>query len=107
MLYKGPLGDTSRARLETMRETDDGFRIAEEDWRLRGAGDPLGLRQSGLPDFRLADLESHGDLIALANDAARLIVHRDPELSGPQGAALRTLLYLFEQDRGVRMLRSG
>ena len=107
LLYKGPLGDTSRARLETMRETDDGFRIAEEDWRLRGAGDPLGLRQSGLPDFRLADLESHGDLIALANDAARLIVHRDPELSGPQGAALRTLLYLFEQDRGVRMLRSG
>ena len=107
LLYKGPLGDTSRARLETMRETDDGFRIAEEDWRLRGAGDPLGLRQSGLPDFRLADLEAHGDLIAQANDAARLIVHRDPELSGPQGDALRTLLYLFEQDRGVRMLRSG
>jgi ATP-dependent DNA helicase RecG len=107
LLYKGPLGDTARARLETMRETDDGFRIAEEDWRLRGAGDPLGLRQSGLPDFRLADLEAHGDLIARANDGARLIVHRDPELTGPRGEALRVLLYLFDQDQGVRMLRSG
>ena len=107
LLYKGPLGETARTRLETMRETDDGFRIAEEDWRLRGAGDPLGLRQSGLPDFRLADLEAHGDLIALANDTARLAVHRDPELNGEKGEALRVLLYLFEQDQGVRMLRSG
>ena len=90
-----------------MRETDDGFRIAEEDWRLRGAGDPLGLRQSGLPDFRLADLEAHGELIAEANDQARLLVHQDPELTGDRGEALRVLLYLFEQDQGVRMLRSG
>jgi ATP-dependent DNA helicase RecG len=107
LMYKGPLGETARARLETMRETDDGFLIAEEDWRLRGAGDPLGLRQSGLPEFRLADLEAHGDLIARANDMARLAVHRDPELTGPNGDALRVLLYLFEQDQGVRMLRSG
>lgn len=107
LLYKGPLGETARSRLETMRETDDGFRIAEEDWRLRGAGDPLGLRQSGLPDFRLADLEAHGELIAEANDQARLLVHQDPELTGDRGEALRVLLYLFEQDQGVRMLRSG
>jgi ATP-dependent DNA helicase RecG len=107
LLYKGPLGETAQSRLETMRATDDGFAIAEEDWKLRGAGDPLGLRQSGLPDFKLADLEAHGDLIALANDTARLAVARDPELTGEIGNALRTLLYLFEQDRGVRLLKSG
>ena len=90
-----------------MRETDDGFIIAEEDWRLRGAGDPLGLRQSGLPDFALAQLEAHGHLIALANDTAKLAVHRDAELTTPRGEALRTLLYLFEQDRGIRLLKSG
>jgi len=107
LLYKGPLGDTAQARLEMMRETDDGFEIAEEDWRLRGAGDALGLRQSGLPDFKLVDLEAHGDLIALANDAAKLTLLNDPDLTGPQGDALRTLLYLFEQDRGVRLLKGG
>ena len=107
LLYKGPLGETARARLEMMRETDDGFRIAEEDWRLRGAGDPLGLRQSGLPDFKLADMEIHGDLIAIANDQARLDVNRDPELTGERSEALRVLLYLFEQDQGVRLLKSG
>ena len=107
LLYKGPLGETAQSRLETMRETDDGFVIAEEDWRLRGAGDPLGLRQSGLPDFRLADLEAHAELIAIANDQAKLNVARDPDLASEQGQALRTLLYLFEQDRGVRLLKSG
>jgi len=107
LLYRGPLGETSKARLEMMRETDDGFALAEEDWRLRGAGDPLGLRQSGLPDFKLVDIEAHGDLIAMANDAARLCVSRDPELTGDKGDALRILLYLFEQDRGVRLLKSG
>jgi ATP-dependent DNA helicase RecG len=107
LLYKGPLGDTARARLEILRESDDGFRIAEEDWKLRGAGDPLGLRQSGLPDFRLADPVEHGELIALADDCARLAVARDPELKGDKGEALRALLYLFEQDTGVRLLRSG
>jgi len=107
LLYKGPLGETSRARLEIMRETDDGFRIAEEDWRLRGEGDALGLRQSGLPHFRLADLEAHADLIPVANDLARLIVDRDPDFQGEHAEALRCLLYLFEQDQGIRMLRSG
>ena len=103
LLYKGPIGETAKARLEMMRETDDGFVIAEEDWRLRGAGDPLGLRQSGLPNFALARLEAHGHLIA----TAKLAVHRDDELTTPRGEALRALLYLFEQDRGIRLLKSG
>lgn len=107
LLYKGPLGETAQARLELMRETDDGFRLAEEDWKLRGAGDPLGLRQSGLPHYRLADVEAHAELIAMANDAARLAVQRDPDLTSENGEALRILLYLFEQDMGVRLLKSG
>ncbi|WP_300529902.1 ATP-dependent DNA helicase RecG [Maricaulis sp.] len=107
LLYKPPLGETAQARLEMLRESDDGFRIAEEDWRLRGAGDPLGLRQSGLPDFKLADIEAHADLIELANDWAKLIVARDPELTGDTGDALRHLLYLFDQDQGIRLLKSG
>ena len=107
LLYRPPLGDTAQARLEMLRESDDGFRIAEEDWRLRGAGDPLGLRQSGLPDFKLADIEAHADLIELANDWAKLIVARDPELTEDTGQALRHLLYLFDQDTGIRLLKSG
>ena len=90
-----------------MRETDDGFRIAEEDLRLRGAGEVLGTRQSGLPDFRLADIEAHQALLETASDDARSILETDPELKGPRGKALRVLLYLFERDAAVRYLRSG
>ena len=90
-----------------MRKTDDGFAIAEEDWRLRGAGDPLGLRQSGLPDYKLANVEAHADLIPVANDYARMIVESNPGLEGDKGEALRTLLYLFEQDTGIKLLKSG
>jgi len=107
LLWQAPLGDTARARLRILRETDDGFRIAEEDLRLRGAGELLGTRQSGLPEFRLADLAVHGDLLATARDDARLILDKDPELSGPRGQALRVLLYLFERDAAVKYLRSG
>ncbi|HAQ33755.1 MAG: ATP-dependent DNA helicase RecG [Maricaulis sp.] len=107
LLYRGPLGETARARLETMRETEDGFRIAEEDWKLRGMGDPLGLRQSGLPDYRLADLAAHADLINLAHDAARMAVTTDPDFTGPKADALRILLYLFEREQGIRLIRSG
>lgn len=107
LLYQGPLGETARSRLEIMRETTDGFKIAEEDWRLRGSGDPLGLKQSGLPAYRLVDIEAHADLIALANDAARMAVTRDPDFKDEQAEALRVLLYLFEQDQGVRLMRSG
>ena len=107
LLYQAPLGETARERLKAIRESEDGFKIAEEDLRLRGAGELLGTRQSGLPEFRLADLAFHAELLATARDDARLILERDPELTGERGKALRILLYLFERDEGVRYLRSG
>ncbi|MEZ5787823.1 MAG: ATP-dependent DNA helicase RecG [Xanthobacteraceae bacterium] len=107
LLYKGPLGEAAKARLAIMRETEDGFRIAEEDLRLRGEGDVLGTRQSGLPGFRVARIEVHGPLLQIARDDAALILSRDPELKSPRGEALRTLLYLFERDEAVRLLRAG
>jgi ATP-dependent DNA helicase RecG len=107
LLYQGPLGETARARLRTMRETEDGFRIAEEDLRLRGHGELLGTRQSGFPEFLLADLAVHGDLLAAARDDVKLQLDRDPELRSARGAALRVLLYLFERDAAVKFLRAG
>jgi ATP-dependent DNA helicase RecG len=108
LVYAGPLGETARSRLETMRRTDDGFEIAEEDLRLRGAGEVLGTRQSGMPNFRLCpDLLEAQDLIEMARKDAEVLVARDPELASPRGEALRTLLYLFERDAAVRTLRSG
>src|SRR5690606_37917737 len=95
LLYDGPLGEAARARLNIMRETEDGFRIAEEDLRLRGPGEILGARQAGMPEFRLASLEHHGDLLAMARDDARLITAKDPELQLARGKQLRVLLYLF------------
>ena len=107
LVWHEPLGETAKARLKTMRETDDGFVIAEEDLRLRGPGDVLGKRQSGLEDFRLADPAAHADLLAVAHDDARLILNRDPDLKSPRGEALRVLLYLFGRDEAVRYLRTG
>jgi ATP-dependent DNA helicase RecG len=107
LLYGAAAGSAAKARLKIMRETDDGFRIAEEDLRLRGAGEMLGTRQSGLPAFRLADLAAHADLLEPARDDARLILARDPNLEGERGRALLSLLYLFERDVAVRYLRSG
>ncbi len=107
LLYAPPLTETARSRLAIIRETEDGFRIAEEDLKLRGAGELLGVRQSGQPVFRVADLAHHGDLLAVARDDARLILGRDPELETARGKALRTLLYLFERDAAVQYLRSG
>jgi ATP-dependent DNA helicase RecG len=107
LLYAQPLGETAKARLAIMRETEDGFRIAEEDLRLRGAGELLGTRQSGLPELRLADLVAHADLLAVARDDARLVLARDPELESPRGLAVRLLLYLFQRDLAVRYVRSG
>jgi len=107
LLYKAPLGATAKARLNIMRETEDGFRIAEEDLRLRGEGDVLGTRQSGMPSFRLARIEVHGKLIGPARDDAALILTRDPSLASPRGEALRQLLYLFERDEAIRLLRAG
>jgi ATP-dependent DNA helicase RecG len=107
LVWHEPLGETAKARLKTMRETDDGFVIAEEDLRLRGPGDVLGKRQSGLEDFRLADPAAHADLLGIAHDDARLILTRDPELKSARGEALRVLLYLFGRDEAVRYLRTG
>jgi len=107
LLYAPPLGEAARARLTILRDTDDGFKIAEEDLRLRGSGEVLGTRQSGLPQFRVADLAVHRDLLAAAHDNARLILERDPGLTGDRGQALRVLLYLFARDAAVRYLRSG
>jgi ATP-dependent DNA helicase RecG len=107
LLYTPPLGETAKARLSILRDSDDGFRIAEEDLRLRGAGEVLGTRQSGMPEMRLADLAVHGDLLAIARDDVQLILTRDPTLAGPRGKALVTLLYLFGRDQAVRYIRSG
>ncbi|TZG24916.1 ATP-dependent DNA helicase RecG [Sphingomonas montanisoli] len=107
LLRGNALSETSRARLALMRETNDGFRIAEEDLRLRGAGDILGTRQSGEAGFRLAGPEAVSALIQAATDDARLLVDRDGGLEGVRGTAARTALYLFERDAAVGLLRAG
>ncbi len=107
LLYATPLSETAKARLAILRETDDGFRIADEDLRLRGAGEMLGTRQSGIPEMRLVDLATHGELIAVARDDARRALERDPELKSERGWALRTLLHLFKRDQAAAYLRSG
>jgi ATP-dependent DNA helicase RecG len=107
LLYRAPLGETAKARIEILRETEDGFRIAEEDLRLRGEGDVLGTRQSGMPGFRVARLEVHGPLLEPARRDSQLILARDPTLTTERGEALRHLLYLFERDEAIRLLRAG
>ena len=107
LMYQAPLGEVAKARLKMMRESEDGFLIAEEDLRLRGPGELLGTRQSGLPEFRIADLAQDRDLLHIAHDDAKLILSNDPELQSERGKALRILLYLFEKDAAVRLFRSG
>ena len=97
LLYDPPLSDVAGQRLDILRRTDDGFEIAEKDWALRGGGDPLGLRQSGFPDYRLADPVAHADLIRTAAQDARLLLDRDPDLTSPRGLAAQTLLHLFDR----------
>jgi ATP-dependent DNA helicase RecG len=107
LLYSEPLSETAKKRLSIMRETEDGFRIAEEDLRLRGAGEMLGTAQSGIPLFKVADLAIHGELLAAARDDAQLVLAKDPKLLSPRGEALRHLLYLFERDAAIKLLNSG
>jgi ATP-dependent DNA helicase RecG len=107
LIYHPPLGPTAKERLAALRATDDGFVIAVEDLRLRGAGELLGTKQSGLPEFHFADLAVHGEMLAAARDDSRLILQRDAGLRSPRGEALRTLLYLFDRDEAVRYLRTG
>ncbi|MFZ0845503.1 MAG: ATP-dependent DNA helicase RecG [Pseudolabrys sp.] len=107
LIYKTPLGETAKARLAILRETEDGFRIAEEDLRLRGEGDLLGTRQSGLPGFHVARIETHGKYLGAARDDAALVLNRDPGLAGERGKALRHLLYLFGKDEAIKLIRAG
>jgi ATP-dependent DNA helicase RecG len=107
LLYKGPLSETGRARLSILRDSEDGFLIAEEDLKLRGEGELLGTRQSGTPGFRIASLEAHADLLETARKDATYLLEKDPDLTGERGQALRVLLYLHRRDEAIRFLRAG
>lgn len=107
LLYKGPLSETGRARLSILRDSEDGFLIAEEDLKLRGEGELLGTRQSGTPGFRIASLEAHSDLLEIARKDAAYVLERDPDLTSERGQALRVLLYLHRRDEAIRYLRAG
>ncbi|MEM8537986.1 MAG: helicase-related protein, partial [Pseudomonadota bacterium] len=107
LLYQPPLSDSGRRRLEILRETEDGFRISEEDLAMRGAGDVIGTAQSGLPRFRIADIERNAGQMAVAQTDARKLLHDDPGLQSPRGQAARTLLWLLEQDKAIRLISVG
>ena len=107
MLYQTPLSESGERRLKVLRDTEDGFRIAEEDLAMRGAGDLIGTAQSGLPRFRVADLERQGGLMAIAQTDARRLLADDPDLTSPRGKAARLLLWLLDQDRAIRLISVG
>lgn len=107
LLYTTPLTHVGKMRLQTLRESQDGFFIAEQDWRLRGGGDRLGVRQSGLPSYRVADLAFHSDLLSPARHMAEDMLSRDPSLTTPEGQALRLLLSLFEKEQAIHTLQAG
>jgi len=107
LLYQAPLSETATKRLKIMRETEDGFLIAEEDLKLRGTGELLGTRQSGFAQFHIADLDAHSQLLAAARDDATMIIAKDPKLETERGAALRVLLYLFERNEAIKLLHAG
>ena len=107
LLYQAPLSDSGARRLKVIRDTEDGFRIAEEDLAMRGAGDLIGTAQSGLPRFRVADLERQAGLMAVAQDDARRLLADDPALTSPRGQAARALLWLLDQDRAIRLMAVG
>jgi len=107
LMYQAPLSEGGERRLKVLRDTEDGFRIAEEDLAMRGAGDLIGTAQSGLPRFRVADLERQGALMAIAQSDARRLLADDPALDGPRGKAARLLLWLLDQDRAIRLIGVG
>ena len=107
LLFQEPMSETGRRRLEILRETEDGFRISEEDLSMRGAGDVIGTAQSGLPRFRIADLERQAGLMAVAQTDARKLLFDDPALETDRGKAARVLLWLMEQDKAIRLISVG
>ncbi|MDB5622634.1 MAG: recG [Devosia sp.] len=107
LLFKEPLSETARARLDTIKSTEDGFEIAERDLELRGQGDVLGTRQSGMPGYRLAVPDVHRHLLDFAHDDAKAALRDNPGLIGERGEALRTLLYLFRKDQAIQLIRAG
>ncbi len=107
LLYQSPLSETAARRLKVIRDTEDGFKISEEDLAMRGAGDLIGTAQSGLPRFRVADMESQTALMQIAQSDARALLALDPALSSPRGQAARTLLWLLDQDRAIRLISVG
>jgi ATP-dependent DNA helicase RecG len=107
LLHAVPLGENARQRLEMMEATEDGFKIAEKDLELRGGGEVLGARQSGMPEYRIAEVPGFAELLTAARDDARLILGQDPQLASPRGQALRVLLYLFECDEAVRLFHAA
>ncbi|RLK10549.1 ATP-dependent DNA helicase RecG [Ruegeria conchae] len=107
LMYQPPLSEGGRKRLEVLRETEDGFRIAETDLQMRGAGDLIGTAQSGLPKFRIADLERQAGLMAVAQSDARALLSSDPKLTSDRGQAARVLLWLMKQDRAIRLISVG
>lgn len=107
LVYAPNLTETARERLKILRQTEDGFLIAEKDLELRGSGEVLGTKQSGLAEFHLADLAAHADYLISARQDAALFLEKDPDLKSERGQALRTLLYLFERDQAISFLRSG
>jgi len=106
-MFHPSISDSGRRRLEVLRKTEDGFVISEEDLAMRGPGDLIGTAQSGLPQFRVAELERQPELMALAQSDARKLLARDPTLADERGKAARTLLWLMEQDRAIRLLSVG
>lgn len=107
LLYKDPVSETARARLETIKSTEDGFEIAEKDLELRGQGDLLGTRQSGMPGYRLAVPDVHRHLLEFAHDDAKALLARNPGLTGEEGEAARLLLYLFRKHLAIPLIRAG
>jgi ATP-dependent DNA helicase RecG len=107
LMYQAPLSENGQKRLSVMRDTNDGFKISETDLEMRGAGDVIGTAQSGVPRFRIADLESQAGLMSIAQSDARKLLHDDPTLTSERGKAARVLLWLMEQDKAIRLISVG
>jgi ATP-dependent DNA helicase RecG len=107
LLFYGPLSDTAKRRIKIMKETNDGFKIAEEDLDIRGSGEILGSKQSGIPNFKLSNLDIHKHLLEMAREEALCIINDDPLLKSDQGKALKILLHLFKNEVAIDYLKSG